>query len=347
MPEISIIIPVYNSEKYLEKCITSILNQIFINFELILVNDGSIDNSRSICEKYKNKDKRIKLFNIENSGVSSARNLGIENSKGKYIMFCDSDDYVESTWCEELYSLIEKNRHAYVGCAAMIKDYRSIREQKVCEKISDKLIDVITKKEYFCDYNLKLFNSNWNKIYERDIILNNNVKFHTDLSLGEDLIFNLEYLRYVEDKIIFINKPLYNYILRNNESLDNKYHKNLFEIYKYLRTKTYEEAIRYKANNREFKDYFYKLYYESFRRILSNTYHDSNKKSFFKKILYNYKILRTKEFKACIENLTPEIIGCDEKYYNILKSRNYFRIFIYDENISLKSILFKIKVLAL
>lgn len=343
MPEISVIIPIYNAEKYIEKCINSILNQTFKNIEIILVNDGSTDNSRIICEKYKNKDKRIRLFNIENNGVSSARNLGIESSRGKYIMFCDSDDYVERTWCEELYNLINGNGNSYTGCAITTMNYRNFKYDEKIDNLSTKEYEIISKKEYFCIYHLKLFNSNCNKIYEKKIILDNNIRFDKNLSLGEDLIFNLQYLRYTEDKIIFTNKSLYNYVLKDKESLDNKYQKNLFEIYRYLRFKTYKEAIRYNANNKEFNQYHYKLYYESFRRILSNTFHKDNKTIFIKKLLYNYKILKTKEFKECIKNLTPEIIGCDQKYYNILKSRNYFRLFIYDEDITFNKILCKVK----
>ncbi len=146
MPEISIIIPIYNSEKYIEQCINSILNQTFKNFELILINDGSTDNSRVICERYENKDKRIKLFNIGNRGVSSARNLGIENSRGKYIMFCDSDDYVKNTWCEELYKLIKDNNNSYIVCGVEINNKRSKNLSKQYCKLSNDEINIITKE---------------------------------------------------------------------------------------------------------------------------------------------------------------------------------------------------------
>ena len=106
---ISIIIPIYNVEKYLEKCLDSILNQTYKNLEIILIDDGSTDNSPNICNSYCEKDKRIKIIHKNNEGVSSARNKGIELSKGKYIVFIDSDDYVSNEHIEVLYDCIISN----------------------------------------------------------------------------------------------------------------------------------------------------------------------------------------------------------------------------------------------
>ena len=97
-PKISVIVPVYNAEKYLHRCIDSILNQTFPDFELLLIDDGSKDQSGEICDEYAKKDSRVKVFHKENGGVSSARNVGIDNAVGEYICFCDSDDWVEKTW---------------------------------------------------------------------------------------------------------------------------------------------------------------------------------------------------------------------------------------------------------
>ena len=103
MPEISIIVPVYKVEKYLNRCIDSILAQSFPDFELILVDDGSPDKSGKICDDYAAKDSRVKVIHKENAGVSAARNSGLAMSSGSYIMFCDSDDFVDKNWCGALY----------------------------------------------------------------------------------------------------------------------------------------------------------------------------------------------------------------------------------------------------
>ena len=109
MPKISIIVPVYNVEKYLRKCVDSILNQTFKDFELILVDDGSIDTSGKICDEYNLKDNRIKVIHKENGGLSSARNAGLDIAQGEYIGFVDSDDWIELDMYEELYKICKEN----------------------------------------------------------------------------------------------------------------------------------------------------------------------------------------------------------------------------------------------
>ena len=116
MIEVSIIIPVYNVEKYLSKCLDSIINQSFKNFELLLIDDGSSDNSGKICDEYAMNDKRIKVIHKKNEGVSRARNIGIDLSKGRYIMFCDSDDFVKRDWCKKLYDLQKNNLNSICLC---------------------------------------------------------------------------------------------------------------------------------------------------------------------------------------------------------------------------------------
>ena len=124
-PEISIIVPVYNADRYLKNCISSILNQSFYNFELILINDGSKDCSGEICDNYASKDKRVKVIHKNNEGVSIARNIGIDMSKGKYIMFCDSDDVIEKDWCRSLYNLYTNNHNSVAVCGFNIINYRN------------------------------------------------------------------------------------------------------------------------------------------------------------------------------------------------------------------------------
>ena len=122
MPEISIIVPVYNTEKYLHRCIDSILAQTFTDFELILVDDGSSDNSPKICDEYAEKDKRVRVIHQENGGVSRARNIGIDNSCGTYLMFCDSDDYVDKRFCEVMHKCATEYPDDCIICNAWRED---------------------------------------------------------------------------------------------------------------------------------------------------------------------------------------------------------------------------------
>lgn len=113
---ISVIVPVYKVEKYINKCVDSIINQTYTNLEIILVDDGSPDNCGNICDEYAKKDNRIKVVHKENAGVSSARNIGLEKSSGKYITFIDADDYVEKNYCEELLNILKIENADCVAC---------------------------------------------------------------------------------------------------------------------------------------------------------------------------------------------------------------------------------------
>ena len=119
---ISVIVPIYNVEKYLERCLDSIIKQTYKNLDIILVDDGSIDNSTKICDEYVKKDSRIKVIHKENGGLSDARNVGIDNSDGKYICFIDSDDYIELDMIENLYDGIVKN-NANICCCGKLLEY--------------------------------------------------------------------------------------------------------------------------------------------------------------------------------------------------------------------------------
>lgn len=324
---ISIVVPVYNSEMYLQKCIESILSQTFSNIQLILVNDGSSDNSYDICYKYSKLDNRIKLISIQNQGVSNARNIGIKNANGKYIMFCDSDDYVECNWCELLYNSIEKNKDSLVICGYKIIDKKSIPNKSnniIFNKNHSK--NIINKKEFFSIYEKSLLNNPINKIYLRDIIVDNNILFKKDLSLGEDLIFNLEYLKYVSEEIVILNKTPYYYINRNSESLNNKYYENLFEIQTYLSKQIYKYMNLYNSDIKLYEERYYINYFHMIEAVLKNTFSEDNKHSLLWKIKYNNYILNQESVKKSIGYLRDEDVG--EKYLKVLKMRNYYFIWI-------------------
>lgn len=224
-PIISVIIPVYNVEKYLPRCIDSILTQTFIDFELILVNDGSKDKSGIICDEYANRDSRIRVFHKKNGGVSSARNLGIEKSRGTYISFVDSDDEVVSSYLKNLYDNIMKSDIVFFssvwyyedGCESIITsgEYYSCKRKEI-ESALFHLMKNETK------HNLLGFT--WNKIFKSDIIKKHNIKFVENLSISEDEIFTLDYCQYI-NSLCIIKKPLY-YYYRKKDGLTYKIRKD-------------------------------------------------------------------------------------------------------------------------
>ncbi|MCQ9626450.1 glycosyltransferase [Cetobacterium somerae] len=181
MPKISIIVPVYNVEKYLRRCIDSILMQTFREFELILINDGSLDKSGLICDEYLLKDERIKVIHKKNEGCSAARNDGLKISRAEYISFVDSDDWVETTLYEEMYFLMEKEKSDIVESGFF--------------KYKDNILILkkdIDKKEYFPTV--------WAKLFKKSIIDKHNIKFLLNVHCGEDLLF-VEYYKSVCNKI--------------------------------------------------------------------------------------------------------------------------------------------------
>ena len=229
---VSVIVPIYNVEIYVGKCIESIINQSYKNLEIILIDDGSTDSSLSICKKYEKKDDRIKVIQKNNEGVSITRNLGIELSKGKYIQFIDSDDYIEKNMIEFLVKNIEKTNADLAMCAISIfNSNKKISEEKL--NVSCKLCSI---KEYLDILNTiktgLICGSTWNKLYVSNVIKLNKIKFYESISYAEDFMFNMNYLKYVNlINIEGLDKIFYNYRKENKDSLTCK-KKETFEWWK-------------------------------------------------------------------------------------------------------------------
>ena len=212
---ISIIVPIYNVEEYLRECLDSIQKQSYLNFECIMVNDGSPDNSSKICEEFVEKDSRFRYFEKENGGVSSARNLGIEHSKGEYITFIDSDDWVDSDYLEVLYTtLLEEGADITVSTYKQfnIKDncfYFHIFQRGYDKKTftGQELIDNLQALSSF-DHS---YSSTWGKLVKSVRV--ETIRFNEETTLGEDMEFWYK-LYLISDKIVYVNKD--NYIYRTS-----------------------------------------------------------------------------------------------------------------------------------
>ena len=221
MPKISIVVPVYNVEKYVDRCLRSLVTQTLQDIEIIIVNDGSQDKSEKIIEKYVKENKnKIKYYEKSNGGLSSARNYGLEYATGKYIAFLDSDDYVESNMYEEMYNLAKKENADMVEC-----DY--IWEWEFGKKIFDKRREYKTKEDMMKKPRVIA----WNKIYKRELINKYKIRFPEDL-IYEDLEFFLKLLPHL-NKISYINKYFVHYIQRE-DSITNKQTEKIENIFKIL-----------------------------------------------------------------------------------------------------------------
>ncbi len=203
MPTISVIVPVYNVEKYIHRCINSILAQTFNDFELILVDDGSPDRSGAICDEYAENDNRIRVFHRENGGVSAARNTGIAMARGKYITFCDSDDYYNSDWLSELYSAILQSNADLVSAGYTKYDQDGAQLMKRKHEKTIYHFQSVQESITFLIKNVLQGGIGWEiwtKLFKSEIIQTNSIQFcETCDNFAEDLGFVLEYLLYTRD----------------------------------------------------------------------------------------------------------------------------------------------------
>ena len=221
--KISVIVPIYNAEKYLKKCIDSLVNQTKKELEIILVNDGSTDNTEKIIKKY--TDERIKYYKNDNHGIGYTRNFGINKATGKYIMFLDSDDYVEKNICEELFNKAEKDDLDLVVCD-FYKEYENGKKEEIITKSFNNSSlknnpDIIT--EYLAP---------WAKLYKRDLLVNNNIKFVENLKY-EDAPFVIEALDKAKS-IGKVDKCLVHYIIHGNSETTVR-DKRIFDILKIIK----------------------------------------------------------------------------------------------------------------
>lgn len=208
---ISVIIPIYNAKKYLDRCVASVIYQTYNELEIILVDDGSSDGSLEICQKWRTADHRIKVFSQTNSGVSAARNMGLSHATSDYIMFVDSDDYMHPDMCETMYKTVLTKDADCVICGTCENNQTFWKPAKNFDYESLSSF----KKDFIYHLKTELLSPPWNKIYKRSLITTD---FDPEISFGEDLIFNLQYLKNCK-RISFIDKTPFFHEKSNENSL--------------------------------------------------------------------------------------------------------------------------------
>jgi len=234
--KISIIIPVYNTEKYISSCIESCINQTEKNIEVLLIDDGSSDHSGIICDKYSKKDKRIRVYHIKNQGVSYARNIGIEKATGEWILFVDSDDYIAENLCEEVILCIKNHPDTeiiFFNFSFVKKDSIIVQHTKTAEeeyKVSlEDLIHYRFRGGAEEKLNVTTSGFPWGKAIMRDTLKNNNITFLQGVQNLEDSLFCISlYTKAGSKTAVCINKALYFWRIRQ-DSLSNKINKNRYE----------------------------------------------------------------------------------------------------------------------
>lgn len=254
---ISIIIPVYNVEKYLSECLDSVITQTYENLEILLIDDGSTDGSGKICDEYAQKDARIKVIHKENGGVSSARNMGLDLAQGEYIAFIDSDDRVKREYIQKLYEKV-KIENAEV-CLCHFSHFVGGETKKIAEPLPKHLNIDLDKKEtlnFFYKYLScrGISGSPCRSLYKKEIV--ENYRFSCEVVRAEDLLFNLEVLVNCK-RIVSINEWLYEYRM-NEDSQTHSYNYDLLNNYLYVHKSIFNIFIRFKDKkiNNRLKIYF-------------------------------------------------------------------------------------------
>lgn len=347
MKTISIIVPVYNGEKTLDKCIKSILNQTYEDFELILVNDGSIDNSLKICEKYALNDKRIKIISQENKGIVSARKKGIENSTGEYIIFVDSDDWIDLKMVDKLYNKAIQSKSDIVVCKKckvlnlfdfIKKDMNSSYDyfysiKNTYEK--EEIKNIIVKSFLFSGcFPIEV----WARIYKRNLFESMGKYTSKIHFFAEDLYLNFE-LFLKAKKVTLLNETLYYYRVGGGSS---KYKKYYFEDIVYGIEEKKKIILEHYADSTDdifipLYTNFLELYKSCLFNLMYSNYDEESIKNKIKEQISNKNILEAvavikdiefdKEFISALDNKDIEYL------YNI-SVKNKKRRFIKDKIIN-------------
>ena len=321
MAEISIIVPIYNVESCLRRCIDSILNQTFSDYELILVDDGSTDQSGMICDEYAETDARVHVIHQRNSGVSAARNRGLDASNGQYIMFCDGDDYVSSQWASFLYQTILENPDDFV-CCNVVKNQLN---EETFESLNNDDIETLT---YFELFKKGLSPYSVNKIYKNQTLKEQSIRFDEQIKYSEDVKFNVAYCKTCK-QILLVNRELYCY-LDTESSASNRYKADAFSL-NFLPF-TCRLPLIDQTDLPEYCDIWFYMFYHLFDNVFDSR---NTQMSFAQKMKYNQTMLSSEEFQYCLQHAT--LRGENPLIVDIMKKKNYYLLWAVQRMIKVKN----------
>lgn len=340
VPTFSVIIPVYNAQQHIKRCMESIIDQSYTDLEIILINDGSTDNSGEICDDYAQKDKRVKVIHKENGGVSSARNAGLEIATGDYISFIDPDDWIDRNMYETLFSHISDANIDVLRFNAYRKD-EIINELPfdgvyTNEDLENKVLLPMIGAEAFGG--MFILGVLWLHIYKREIIEKYHIRFNTRLRRCEDRLFTLTFTIHAKS-MKFIKDVLYHYEVYD-ESLSNKYDPYRWEQELIYLNELKEEYYKYKpktfiteANRRIQSEYVLRSI-----TSINNEFFSRNNSSFFSKYKNTKTIVNNPIVKTAIKNTQKNPMGLKGWLtINMIKHRHPFMLSIFNSAILLKN----------
>ena len=298
MKLVSIIVAVYNVDKYIEECLLSLVNQDYKNIEILIINDGSTDNSQKIIDEFTSKYDNIISYQKENGGVSSSRNLGLKHAKGEYILFVDGDDIIKTDMIHNMVNTIEQDNTDLVCCGYYYLYTDGTKEADFPKE--NKMFVNKAKSLLFLEDSLK--GVVWNKLYKKNVIDTYKLSFDENIKIGEDIVFTVNYLGKLKE-ISLINKPLYYYRMRKSSALNYQNEKDLslFEAIKQV----YNIDSKMEENMEE----YYATMYFKYERLLKKTSNLQNVKnlSFIKTIINPRISLNSKKYIIAYKIL-PETV---------------------------------------
>lgn len=343
-PYISIIVPIYNVIKFIDRGIAQLLSQSYTNYEIILIDDGSTDGSGEKCDNFAQKDSRIRVFHQQNLGSGVARNLGILNAYGKYIWFYDVDDTIAPNLLDKCIDNLREDTEVLIFSYTEVNNVFNTRSSFKL-KNHTYLSNIEIRNNYIEELSGLKFNNGfvWNKIYNRQFLVDNNIIFK-DLLIQQDEVFNIIVYRYANN-ITTLPDNLYTYHIYNAGNTRSNFIKNRFEIYCTVHQHFIDLYNYWNLNSNKFLIYIYTRFLNAIITCLTyNCYHKNTKFNRQERLNYISRILNSDKTTDCIKQL--DVLGykpqhrITKKYYKYIKNKSYtkFRFiwFIEDNYIKLK-----------
>lgn len=317
MARISVILPCYNVEKYIAKSIQSVLDQSYTDFELLVIIDGSPDNSKAIAESL--TDSRITVYEKPNGGLSDARNYGLERAQGEFVYFMDSDDWIEPDLLEKTIKVLEE-QNLNVVVFGYIQDDEDKEGNLVASTETIPRLSVLKQEDKNTEVNahlLGLLGYAWNKVYRRSFLTVNNLNFEKGMSLVEDILFNVQVYEKLNE-IYFINKAFYHYLNRPNATLIKQYHPDSFQL-KLKRNKVLQQLFEnWNFQNKEETIAFSQIH--GIRYCIHNMFSYKNDLSFREKTIYIQEMVSHPFTREVIGSYHPKSTK-DKVFQVLIKNR--------------------------
>lgn len=339
MIKVSIIVPIYNNDKYLKRCIDSLVNQTLYEIEIILVNDGSTDDSLLICREYAEKDERIRVINKSNGGVSSARNIGIEKAQGEFLAFVDSDDFVDENMYKSMYLKVKNEGSDCCICNIEIhtKDDKNVikniigKSKIIGNEIYEFLVLNLIAAPYVtsCD-RMTTFRGPCTYLYKRQIIREYDIQFNENLCIGEDFLFNLQYMTKINSLSIEENS-FYRYCI-NSISATQKYSSNCWGNHKKLieEVKNYINVYYLGRNlDAQFIQRCNVMIFSYLSTIALNEVKTGNPKSLYQRIKYLRNVMSDEIIVDALKNYNPDKATTVQKLYLLCIKFKFSSIFYF------------------